>query len=131
VYFGTEQAITVTPLEGLSLTASYLLNQSYDLSYGQTIDDGIELSGIRKHTAKFSQAMCSRCLPSPRRAISGSDIPTGISVIFLMNISVKAQVMEKLEVYAAIDNLLDTEYYYANYYPMPGMKIRLGGTYTL
>jgi vitamin B12 transporter len=132
VYFGTEQAITVTPLEGLSLTASYLLNQSYDLSYGQTIDDGIEVSGIRKHTAKFSASYVFKMFTfSLDGQYLGATYQQAYPSIFLMNISVKAQVMEKLEVYAAIDNLLDTEYYYANYYPMPGMKIRLGGTYTL
>ncbi len=131
-YFGTEQAVTVTPVDGLSLTASYLFNQSYDLSNGQKISDGIEVSGIRKHTAKFTATYAYRMFSfSLDGQYLGSTYQKALPSIFLLNANVKARIMDKIEVYAAIDNLLDTDYYFSDGYPMPGMKIRLGATYTL
>ncbi|MFA6776794.1 MAG: TonB-dependent receptor, partial [Sphaerochaetaceae bacterium] len=124
-YFGTEQAVTVTPVDGLSLTASYLFNQSYDLSNGQKISDGIEVSGIRKHTAKFTATYAYRMFSfSLDGQYLGSTYQKALPSIFLLNANVKARIMDKIEVYAAIDNLLDTDYYFSDGYPMPGMKIR-------
>jgi len=131
IYFGTEQSITVKPCKGLTLHAGYLFNQSYDLSSGQTIADGVEVTGIRKHTMKFTAAYAFRMFTfSLDGQYLGKTYKETLPSVFLMNAVIKAQVMKTLEVYAAIDNLLDTSYYLSYGYPMPGMKIRLGATYT-
>jgi vitamin B12 transporter len=38
------------------------------------------------------------------------------------------QVSKALRAYLAVDNLLNTDYELVSGYPMPGTKIRLGGT---
>ncbi|MFA6680963.1 MAG: TonB-dependent receptor, partial [Sphaerochaeta sp.] len=47
---------------------------------------------------------------------------------FILNLSFNAQVTEDLKVYVAVDNLLNASYELSGGYPMPGTKIRLGGT---
>ncbi len=52
------------------------------------------------------------------------NMPTNI---FLCNLMVNARFSETLKAYIGVDNLLNTQYEHIAGYPMPGMKVRLGG----
>jgi vitamin B12 transporter len=112
-----------------ALSASYLYNKSYDLSNGQTFSDNIEVANVRKHTAKASASFAYNVFNT---VLSGeylgkTNSPTSKNIVVL-NLSVNAQVTEDLKVYVAVDNLLNASYELSGGYPMPGTKIRLGGT---
>jgi len=129
VYFGTEQAVILDLNEMFALSASYLYNKSYDLSNGQTFSDDVEVSNVRKHTAKASASFAYTIFDA---VLSGEYLgKTGSATskeIFVLNLSVNAHVTEDLKVYVAVDNLLNASYELQDGYPMPGTKIRLGAT---
>lgn len=129
VYLGTEQAVTLELSEMFALSASYQYNKSYDLSSGQTFSDNIEVSNVRKHTAKASASFAHSLFDA---VLSGEYLGKTSSAtsenIFVLNLSMNAQVTEDLKVYVAVDNLLNASYELQGGYPMPGTKVRLGGT---
>ncbi len=127
VYLGTEQSAEFTLNDIASLQANYQYNKSYDLSNGKTFADNVEVSSIRKHTAKGSLFLASGKFDS---ALSAEYLgkTSSLESVFLINLSVGMQVTEALNAYVAIDNLLNTSYELTSGgYPMPGTKIRLGG----
>ncbi len=128
VYFGTEQAVTLELSDMVALSASYLYNKSYDLSNGQTFSDNVEVSNVRKHTAKASASFTYSLFDA---VLSGEYLGKTSSAsskqIFILNLSMNAQVTDSLKVYVAVDNLLNASYELQSGYPMPGAKIRLGG----
>lgn len=125
IYFGTEQAVTLELSEMFALSASYLYNKSFDLSNEQTFSDNVEVSNVRKHTAKASASFAYNLFDA---VLSGEYLgkATYSDQAFVLNLSVNAQVTEDLKVYVAIDNLLNASYELVGSYPMPGTKIRLG-----
>lgn len=128
IYLGTEQSAGWTVNSMLALQASYQYNKSFDLSNGQTLSDNIEVSTVRKHTAKASVSYTQDIFDV---VLSGEYLgKTSYSdAIVLLNLSANAQVTESLKAYVAIDNMLNTSYELYGGYPMPGMKIRLGGSW--
>jgi len=128
VYLGTEQAVTLDITDMFALSVSYLYNKSYDLSNGQSFTDNIEVSNIRKHTAKASASFAYNIFDAVLSGeYLGKTSTTTSKNIFVLNLSINAQVTEDLKVYVAVDNLLNASYELQNGYPMPGVKIRLGG----
>lgn len=129
VYFGTEQAVTLTLSDMFALSGSYQYNKSYDLSGGNTFSDDIEVSNVRKHTAKASASFAYSLFDA---VLSGEYLgktnAAASENIFVLNLSVNAQVTDDLKVYVAVDNLLNASYELQGGYPMPGTKVRLGGT---
>ena len=127
VYAGTEQKLTLELSNLFKLQAGYLYNKSYDLSGGKTFSDNVEVAHIRKHTAKGSLFFT---LDRFESVLSGEYLgkSSTLDSAFLLNLSVTMQVSEKLRAYLAVDNLLNTEYELSAGFPMPGTKIRLGGT---
>lgn len=128
VYLGTEQTLGMTFSPALSLQASYLYNKSYDLSGGKTFSDNVEVSTIRKHTAKaslfFASGIFDAVLSAEYLGKSNS-----LNSAVLVNASVNMQVADGFKAYVAVDNLLNTSYELSTGgYPMPGTKVRLGGT---
>ncbi len=128
VYFGTEQAVTIELTDFFAISGSYQYNKSYDLSGGNSFSDNIEVSNIRKHTAKASASFAYDLIDT---VLSGEYLGKTNSAssknIFILNLSFNAQVTEDLKVYVAVDNLLNASYELQGGYPMPGTKIRLGG----
>jgi outer membrane cobalamin receptor len=127
VYLGTEQSAKLSINDGVSLQASYQYNKSYDLSNGKTFADNVEVSSVRKHTAKGSLFLAYGKVDS---ALSAEYLgkTSSLDSAFLVNLSVSMQVTEALNAYVAVDNLLNTSYELTSGgYPMPGTKIRLGG----
>ncbi len=127
VYLGTEQSVEISLNNNVSLQASYQYNKSYDLSNGKTFADNIEVSSVRKHTAKGSLFLAYGKIDS---ALSAEFLgkTSSLDSAFLVNLSVGIQVTEALKAYIAVDNLLNTSYELTSGgYPMPGTKIRLGG----
>ncbi len=127
-YLGAELAATLELSDMLALSVSYQYNKSYDLSDGQTFSDNVEVSNVRKHTAKASASFAYDIFDT---VLSGEFLGKTSSAssanIFLLNLSFNAQVTEALTVYVALDNLLNASYELQSGYPMPGIKIRLGG----
>ncbi|NBK24848.1 MAG: TonB-dependent receptor, partial [Spirochaetia bacterium] len=127
VYLGTEQSAELSLNDSISLQASYQYNKSYDLSNGKTFADNVEVSSVRKHTAKGSLFLAYGKIDS---ALSAEFLgkTSSLDSAFLVNLSVSMQVTEALNAYIAVDNLLNTSYELTSGgYPMPGTKIRLGG----
>ncbi len=128
VYLGTEQAINLELTEKFALSASYLYNKSYDLSNGRSFSDNIEVGNVRKHTAKASVSFAYNMFDA---VLSGEYLGKTSSAtsenIFVLNLSVNAQITDSLKVYGAVDNLLNASYELQGGYPMPGTKIRIGG----
>lgn len=129
VYLGTEQALTLQMGKHYALSASYLYNKSFDLSNGQSFSDNVEVTNVRKHTAKASASVSYGIFDG---VLSGEFLgktkaPSSQNIVVL-NLSMNAQITEDLKIYLAIDNLLNASYELTSGYPMPGMKIRVGGT---
>nr|WP_321295164.1 TonB-dependent receptor [uncultured Sphaerochaeta sp.] len=127
VYLGTEQSVEISLNNNISLQASYQYNKSYDLSNGKTFADNVEVSSVRKHTAKGSLFLAFGKVDGVLSAEYLGKTST-LENVFLVNLSTSMQVTEALNAYVAIDNLLNTSYELTSGgYPMPGTKIRLGG----
>ncbi len=128
VYLGTEQTLGYVISDFLSIQASYLYNKSYDLSAGKTFADNVEVSHIRKHTAKGSLFFTFGRF----EGVVSAEYLGKTNVLedaFLLNASANMQVSSNLNAYLAVDNLLNTRYELSSGYPMPGAKIRIGGTF--
>ncbi len=131
VYFGTEQAFTLNLTDMFALSASYLYNKSFDLSNDQTFADNEKVNYVRNHTAKASASFAYNIFDA---VLSGEYLgkyrvtTTEYDPTFVLNLSVNAQVTDDLKVYVAIDNLLNASYELQGGYPMPGTKVRIGGT---
>lgn len=127
VYLGTEQSLNLELSNIFNIQASYLYNKSFDLSAGKTFSDNVEVTGIRKHTVKgslfFTLDRFESVLSTEYLGKSST-----LDSALLLNLSVTMQVSKALKAYLAVDNLLNTDYELVSGYPMPGTKIRLGGT---
>nr|WP_321304892.1 TonB-dependent receptor [uncultured Sphaerochaeta sp.] len=126
-YLGTEQSIELELAEDLTLQTSYLFNKSYDLAGGNTFADNVEVSNVRKHTVKTA-LFFSRNLFEGSVSTEYLGSTSSLEQAFLVNLSASMQVTDALKAYVAVDNLLNTEYELTSGYPMPGTKIRIGGT---
>ena len=128
LYIGTEQSIALQVNQAYGISASYQYNKSFDLSDGKSIADNVEVGNIRKHTAKaslsYGQGFVKAILDGEYLGGSSDSDP-----IFLCNITVNFLVREDVKLYASIDNLFDTSYAFNEGYPMPGMKLRIGGNW--
>ena len=129
IYVGTEQSVSLEVVKDLSLTASYQYNKSFDLSNGKTLADNVEVSSVRKHTAKasvsYTYTIFNTVLSTEYLGKS-----TNRDQVFLLNLSVNAKINNYLKAYVAIDNLLNASYaLQSGGYPMPGTKIRIGGNW--
>jgi len=127
VYLGTEQSLNLELSNIFNIQASYLYNKSFDLSAGKTFSDNVEVTGIRKHTVKGSLFLTLDRFESVLSTEYLGKSSTLDSAL-LLNLSVTMQVSKALKAYLAVDNLLNTDYELVSGYPMPGTKIRLGGT---
>ena len=128
VYLGTEQTLSAELSDIVSIQTSYLYNKSFDLSAGKTFSDNVEVTGIRKHTVKGSLFFT---LDRFESVISGEYLgkSSTLDSALLLNLSVTMQVSKAFKAYLAVDNLFNTSYELTfGGYPMPGTKIRLGGT---
>lgn len=126
-YLGSEQSIELELAEDLTLQTSYLFNKSYDLAGGNTFADNVEVSNVRKHTVKTA-LFFSRNLFEGSVSTEYLGSTSSLEQAFLVNLSASMQVTDALKAYVAVDNLLNTEYELTSGYPMPGTKIRIGGT---
>ncbi|WP_320128308.1 TonB-dependent receptor domain-containing protein [uncultured Sphaerochaeta sp.] len=128
MYFGTEQSLKLAIDTYFTMQVSYQYNKSFDLSNGQTVSDNVEVSTVRKHTAKTSLTYSNDSLDA---TLSGEYLgkTTYTDPIVLVNVSVNVQITKALKTYVAIDNLLNSSYALYTGYPMPGTKIRLGGSW--
>ena len=131
-YFGTEQTLDIRMNDIAWMHYSYLWNRSYDLSGDNDFDDDVRVDYVREHsfkmgfTFKFKKLTISNDLSYlGKTESSGHDVP----YVYLVNVNFQYDFTKNLTAYLAIDNLFDEDYYYSYGYPMPGMKIRLGGTW--
>ncbi|WP_319756264.1 TonB-dependent receptor domain-containing protein [uncultured Sphaerochaeta sp.] len=126
-YLGTEQSVELELTENFNIQMSYLFNKSYDLSSGNTFTDDVEVSNVRKHTVKTA-LFFSRNLFEGSVSAEYLGSTSSLEQAFLVNLNASMQVTDALKAYVAVDNLLNTEYELTSGYPMPGTKIRIGGT---
>ena len=131
VYIGTEQTITASLFDALSLKMSYQYNKSFDLSSGKTFEDNAEVPYIRNHTIKGSVTYTGKAYDltldgTYASATKDSYGATWDDYLFF-NLVTNVYLSETLTTYLAIDNVLNAAYELSAGYPMPGTKIRLGG----
>lgn len=126
-FAGTEQSLTVTPVEELKLSASYLLNYSWDLSGANTFASDIRVGNVRMHTVKFSAGYG---FGIGDVTLSGQYLGASSSAkaAFLLDAVMNFDLYDDYSVYVAVDNLLNTRYELVTGYPMPGTKIRIGAS---
>jgi len=128
IYLGTEQSIVWNINEFLKLSASYQYNKSFDLSDNQTISNNVEVGDIRKHTVKsaltYKLGIVSAILDGEYLGKSSQVDP-----VLLINVIINMQLKEHLKAYVAVDNILNSSYEFSPGYPMPGTKLRFGGTW--
>jgi outer membrane cobalamin receptor len=133
MYFGTEQSVKIAIIDRLELNLSYQYNKSFDLSDGQTLSDDVEVSGIRKHTAKaslqYTKDKYTASIDGEYLGKTTGYYGSTIDSVFLMNLSINVQLTDDLKTYVAVDNLLNASYQLSSGYPMPGTKIRVGGNW--
>lgn len=87
----------------------------------------MKVNHVRQHTAKaallFSREKYDLSLSSEYLGETAT-----LDAALLVNLSGTFRVDDNLSLYAAVDNLLNTSYERADGgYPMPGVKVRLGG----
>ncbi len=126
-FTGTEQQLIVRPADGLKFAGSYLLNYSWDLSNGKTFESDVRVANVRMHTVKFSASydygVGDITLTGQYLGKSGY-----AKAVFLMDMIANFRIGENYGVYIAVDNMLNTRYELYTGYPMPGTKIRIGGS---
>ncbi len=130
-YYGTEQSLSVSISENISAQISYQYNRSFDLSGDLTLQDDVEVTHVRKHTAKGGLFLSRQKYDL---TLSGEYLggTSTLSEALLINVSGTYRVHDTLSLYAAVDNLLNTSYELTGGgYPMPGVKVRLGGNVRL
>lgn len=125
LYLGTEQSIAWDVSDHIALSASYQYNKSFDLSDNQRISDGIEVPGIRKHTAKASLSYATGMV---KATLNGEYLGESSEAqdVLLFNLIINVHPQEDLGIYMAIDNLSNVSYELTSGYPMPGTKVRVG-----
>ena len=133
-FFGLEEYVGVTPIvtdkQDLTIWGSYLLNKSYDLSGDYNLGDNQPIKGNHTHLVKLGADYRWEMLTVTFDVAWNSEPEeTDNDSYWLANAAVTAQVTRDLSVYGAIDNLFDTDYSSQAGIAMPGMKIRLGGTW--
>ena len=137
-YMGMEQSVAFSPVDNLTLTAAYYYNKSFVLKDENTtydLGDEVPVPYTREHMGSFGMTYRFDIFSFNfngnlyGQAAKGTYDFAPVNAFALVNCSLDAQVSQALNVYAAIDNLFDTSYAFAENYPMPGMKIRLGGSW--
>ncbi len=128
LYMGTEQIVELNLTPEITIALSYLFNQTYDVSGDNTIQDALELASVRKHTAKgsisYQRGIVQTILEGQLLGKSGN-----LETAFVANLIVNLRLMENLKTYVAIDNLFNGQYQTYKDYPMPPLKMRLGGSW--
>lgn len=126
-FTGTEQQLSIRPVDGLKFTGSYLLNYSWDLSGANTFASNVRVATVRMHTVKFS---ASYDYGIGDITLSGQYLGKSgyAKAVFLMDMVANWRIGENYSIYLAADNLLNTRYELYTGYPMPGTKIRIGGS---
>lgn len=130
-FVGTEQSLSVSPFEGLSLNAGYVLNYTWDLSSGNTFATNKRADNIRMHTFNFGVTYRYDFIEATVKGnYLGSYMYSGgeSDPIFTMDLVINGYIGKNYTVYVAVDNLLNTQYQLSYGYPMPGTKIRIGGS---
>lgn len=133
-FFGLEEYLGISPYstdnQKLTVWGSYLFNKSYDLSGDYDFSDDEPIYGNRTHVIKLGADYNWKILTVTFDVAWNSEPEdTDTDSYWLANLAVTGQVTDQLSLYGAIDNLFDTDYTSQAGYPMPGMKIRLGGTW--
>ena len=129
-YVGTEQSVTWDPSDFFSFSVSYQYNRSFDLSNNHTFSDDIPVSAVRAHTLKtsldFTQGPWNIIVFG--KYLGSSQVA---DAVLLVDLTTNMAISETVSTYVAIDNLLNVAYELYAGYPMPGMKIRVGGSVLL
>lgn len=137
-YMGMEHSFEFKPVKNLTLTASYYYSRSFvlkDDTGSYDFGDEVPVPYTREHMGSFGMTYTFGIFTFNAngnfygQAAKGTYDSAPVDPFAIVNCSLTAQIIESLKVYAAIDNLFDTTYAFAEGYPMPGMKIRLGGTW--
>lgn len=133
-FFGLEEYLETTPFstdnQKLTFWGSYLFNKSYNLSGDYDFSDDEPIYGNRTHVIKLGADYSWKMLTFAFDVAWNSEPEnTNYDDPWIANIAVTAQVSKDLSFYGAIDNLFDKDYQSSSGLGMPGMKIRLGGSW--
>ena len=127
LFLGTEQDIDWAVTDQLAVSAGYLLNYSWDLSGENTLSSDIRVAHVRMHTLHAGVSYRDDTFDI---SVDGQYLGKNheLDAVFLIDAVVNWRADDTLSFYAAVDNLFNTRYEFADGYPMPGTQIRLGTT---
>lgn len=130
--FNTNADITV---RSLKISASWMFNKSFNLTDGLSVSDDIRVSLVRLHTvnAKLSYTLKNVTLFSEIKYLGRYYDANGkkYSGAFIWNGGVNFKALSNLDVFVKLDNILNTQYQLVYGYPMPGLKIHVGGNWKM
>ncbi len=114
----------------VSISASYALLLSYDLSSGQSLADNARVANLPVHTIKLGPAFAAGPLKVSGRASWRSEryqsSPPKLDPVLLLGARVELQTHEGVSVYLDGENLLNQAYVETSGYPMPGITLKAG-----
>ena len=114
----------------LSVSASYALLLSYDLSSGQTLADDVRVANLPVHTIKLEPVFAAGPLKVSLRGHWRSEryqtFPPNLDPVFLLGARLDFQAATAVSVYLDGENLLNQAYFESNDYSMPGITLKAG-----
>ncbi len=114
----------------LSVSASYALLLSYDLSFGKTLADDVRVPNKPVHTVKLEPALQTGPVRMTARGSWRSEryqSPTvTLDPVLLLGARMEWEASRNLAVYLDGENLLNKAYSEMDGYPMPGITLKAG-----
>ncbi len=129
--FNTNAGVT---LNNFNANIGWLYNRSYNLTNGNSMKDDKRINNVRLNTLTFSASYrFNKVIITTDGKYLGKYESEGKKYdgAFVLNASLEYSASEKLSAYLKIDNVLNNQYQLSDGYPMPGMKVRIGGTWRM
>lgn len=129
--FNTKAGIS---LNNFKAEIGWLYNRSYNLTNGLSMDDDKRINNVRLNTLTFSASYDFKkfTITTDGKYLgkyeSGGKKTDGA---FVWNVGFNYSVSKQLSTYLKIDNVLNNQYQLSDEYPMPGLKVRIGGTWSV
>ncbi len=118
----------------LTAAIGWLYNRSYNLTKRLSMDDDKRIDNVRLNTLTFSASYrIGKISITTDGKYLGKYENSNIEYdgAFIWNIGLDFDASDKLKTYMKIDNILNSQYQLSYGYPMPGMKVRIGGAWSI
>lgn len=129
--FNTNAGVT---LNKFNANIGWLYNRSYNLTNGLSMKDDKRINNVRLNTITFSASYVFEKFSITTDGKYLGKYESGgnrFDGAFVWNVGFDFLASESLSAYLKIDNILNNQYQLSDGYPMPGMKVRIGGTWSV